>query len=347
MAKLPLRITYPTAPSPGGSIVARRWLIAMSAALATLQGAGGAVATAATPDAPQSAVSTAGVRQRTFGSAELAAEALIAANRTDGVAEILAILGPGGAKLVRSGDPVADRDGRQRFVAAYEQAHRVEHSGPDKAVLFVGLKDWPLPIPLVRDARQWRFDTKAGERQILDRRIGRNELSVVEVCRAYVQAQREYAQLQDVAGQGHFFAQRFASHAGTHDGLYWPVAAGEGESPLGPLVAQERAEGYEARPAGSKPRPYYGYYFRILTRQGAHASGGAKAYVSVDGHMSGGFALLAYPAQYGNSGIMTFLVNQNGIVFQKNLGPQTARTARAIEQYDPDPSWQPAEDRSE
>jgi hypothetical protein len=276
--------------------------------------------------------------QRRFPSADRAVEALIAATRTDEPGTLLPILGPRGAKLIRSGDPVADRHGRERFITAYEQAHRIEYDGSDKAVLLVGKEEWPLPIPLVRDREGWRFDTIAGEQQILDRRVGRNELSVIEVCRAYVQAQREYANLGASSGK-RAYAQHFMSHAGQHDGLYWPVSGDEKQSPLGPLVAQARAEGYVSENADGKPRPYYGYYYRILTRQGAHAPGGARNYVTAGGRMSGGFALLAYPARYGNSGIMTFIVNQNGIVREKNLGLHTAAIARAIRQYDPDPSW--------
>lgn len=275
--------------------------------------------------------------QQLFRSPELAVDALIQANRDNRVALLSRILGPAGSQLIHSGDPVADRSGRAHFVAAYDVAHRIELESPDKAVLIVGSEDWPLPIPLVRNRSGWRFDTPAGEREILDRRIGRNELNVIEVCRTFVQAQREFAALQP-AGAHAEFAQHFMSRPGRHDGLYWPTAAGEPESPLGPLLAEARAAGYAAEPAHGKPVPYHGYYYRILTAQGPHAPGGAKSYL-VDGHMSGGFALLAYPAIYGDSGIMTFIIDQDGIVYQKNLGPDTARSAPRIVRYDPDPSW--------
>lgn len=294
----------------------------------------------ATAPSPGSAT-PANTAQRQFSSADLAVQELITATRSGSLETLLHILGPGGTKLIRSGDPVADREARERFAAAYDRAHRIEYDGSDKAVLFVGSEDWPLPIPLVRSHSEWHFDTKAGEQEILDRRVGRNELNVIEVCRTYVQAQREYARLQ-ANGATHEYAQRFMSHPGTHDGLYWPVTTEGKESPLGPLVAQARAEGYAADPSPHKPRPYFGYYYKILTRQGSHAQGGARDYRSADGRMTGGFALLAYPALYGDSGIMTFIVNQNGVVLENNLGPQTTLIARTIRQYEPDPSWRPA-----
>ncbi len=302
-----------------------------------------AICSAMTWGAPQPAASAptsaTAAAQREFATAEEAVDALLTATRADDAGSLLAILGARGARLIRSGDPIADRDGRERFIAAYDQSHRLEYDGPKQAVLLVGAEDWSLPIPLVHDSGGWRFDTRAGEQQIIDRRVGRNELNVIEVCRAYVLAQREYADLQASGGGERQYAQRFLSHPGQRDGLYWPVTGEEAESPLGPLVAQARAEGYVNEKPGGGPHPYYGYYYRILTRQGAHASGGARNYIGADGHMSGGFALLAYPAAYGDSGVMTFIVNQNGIVREKNLGPHTAKLARAIEEYDPDSSW--------
>jgi hypothetical protein len=252
------------------------------------------------------------------------------------------MLGPEGAKLIHSGDPVADRHGRTRFIAAYDEAHKLELDGDSKAILIVGTDQWPLPIPLVREHARWRFDTKAGADEILNRRIGRNELSVIEVCRAYVAAQREYAAKRLGSGGSPEYAQHFMSTIGQRDGLYWPVKAGEEESPLGPLIARARAAGYRPGTPHVKPRPYYGYYFRILTQQGQIAPGGARKYI-VNGHMTGGFALIAYPATYADSGIMTFIVNQDGIVYQKNLGPATTHIAQQITQYDPDLSWQASE----
>jgi len=281
-------------------------------------------------------------QQRQFSTTDQAVEDLVAASRSDDLGRLLRILGPRGARLIRSGDGVADREARQHFVASYDQAHRIGYEEPNKAVLFVGSEDWPMPIPLVRTRGGWRFDTKAGEQEILDRRVGYNELSAIEVCRTYVQAQREYARMQANAGAGRAYAQRFMSQPRTHDGLYWPVSSDEKESPLGPLVAQARAEGYAPEPAHHERHPYFGYYYKILTRQGGHARGGARNYISPDGRMTGGFALLAYPATYGDSGIMTFIVNRSGIVFEKNLGTHTVAAARAIREYDPDPSWRPA-----
>ena len=288
-----------------------------------------------------SAAPAAAGQQSIFATPAAAVDALIAANRANNLRELLVILGPESAKLIDSGDPVADSGGRARFVAAYDEAHGLERDGPDKATLAVGKEGWPLPIPLVRQQGAWRFDTKAGAAEILDRRIGRNELSVIEVCRAYVVAQREYAVLRARSGGPAEYAQHFMSAAGQRNGLYWPVGPGEEESPLGPLIDRARAAGYTPGAPHPAPRPYYGYFFRILTRQGTHAPGGARDYV-VDGHMTGGFALLAYPATYGNSGVMTFIVNQEGIVYQKNFGLATAQVAQQITQYDPDPSWQPS-----
>ena len=280
----------------------------------------------------------AGTPPRTFPSPELAADALVAATRDGKTKALLEILGPEGRALVRSGDRVADQRGRARFVAAFDEFHTIEMAGENRAILVVGSERWPLPIPLVRENGAWRFDTKAAAQEILDRRIGRNELTVIEVCRAYVTAQRDYAAANPPGTGRHEFAQRFASTAGARDGLYWPTKPGEEESPLGPLVARARAEGYGGAAAGEKPTPYHGYYYRVLTRQGAHAPGGPASYI-VDGHMTGGFALVAFPAKHGQSGTMTFVVNQAGIVYQKNLGPNTAAIARAMAEYDPDPTW--------
>jgi hypothetical protein len=291
------------------------------------------VAVAATASAPVDAASG---RQATFASPEQAVEALVAASRSARTTELLRILGPEGRKLIESGDPVADRRGRERFVAAYDLSHRIEQAGADRASLVVGQEDWPLPIPLVREGAVWRFDTKAGAEEILNRRIGRNELNVIEVCRAYVEAQREYAALDRLGNGLHEYARRFMSTPGKRDGLYWPANPGEEESPLGPLVARAQAEGY--RGVGGRRIPYHGYYFKILTRQGQHARRGALDYV-VDGHMTRGFALVAFPAVYGDTGIMTFIVGRHGIVYEKNLGPSTATLARQMTEYDPDSTW--------
>jgi len=280
--------------------------------------------------------------QKTFATPEAAVDALIAANRGNHIGKLLEILGPQSAELIHSGDPIADRRARERFVAAYDKAHKLERDSDNKAILIVGEDEWPLPIPLIRTRARWRFDTKAGAEEILNRRIGRNELTVIEVCRAYVAAQREYAVKNLGPGGSAEYTQHFMSTIGERDGLYWPVKAGEEESPLGPLIARARAAGYRPGTPHLKPRPYYGYYFRILTQQGQNAPGGARNYI-VNDHMTGGFALIAYPATYADSGIVTFIVNQDGIVFQKNLGPDTASIARQITQYDPDATWQASE----
>jgi len=279
--------------------------------------------------------------QKTFATPEAAVDALIAANRDNHLDELLAILGPAGARLIHSGDPVADDHGRARFVASYDEAHKLELDGANKATLIVGKDQWPLPLPLVGEHDRWHFDTKAGVEEILNRRIGRNELTVIQICRAYATAQREYSAMRLGPGGTPEYAQHFMSKDGRRDGLYWPVNPGEPESPLGPLIAQARAAGYQPGTPHLKPRPYYGYYFRILTRQGDNAAGGAKNYMA-DGHMTRGFALLAYPATYGDSGIMTFMVGQTGIVYEKNLGPKTENIASQIDHYDPDVSWQPS-----
>ena len=276
--------------------------------------------------------------QEQFGTPEAAVEALVAAARSGDGDTILKVLGRDGKPIVSSGDPVADSNIRQDFVSAYDAKHAIEMEGDGTQTLIIGEDDWPFPIPLVNKAGQWQFDTKAGLDEILRRRIGRNELSAIQVSLAYVQAQNEYASL-DPAGQGRgVYAQRIVSRPGKKDGLYWPTAEGEEPSPLGDLAAQAAAEGYKT---GSTPIPYHGYYYRILTRQGAGASGGAYDYLA-KGKMIGGFALIAYPAEYGNSGIMTFIVNQDGTVFQKDLGDRTEKIARRIETFDPNAKWQKA-----
>lgn len=278
-----------------------------------------------------------GASQRDFATPDEAVEAMVAAARHDDPNAMLGVLGPESEKLVQSGDPVADHEGRQRFLKAYDEAHHIDSPSPGTATLVIGPENWPTPIPIVEHGGRWHFDTAASAQKILDRRIGRNELNVIEVCRAYVAAQREYASVDRLGDGLHQYARRFESSPGQHDGLYWESAPGQQESPLGPLIVKARAQGYPD--AGAfQPSPYHGYFYRILTRQGAHAPRGARDYI-VNGHMTAGFALLAFPARWGDSGIMTFIVNKDGIVFQKNLGPDTDSAARAIEEYDPDPGW--------
>ncbi len=274
-----------------------------------------------------------------FATPEQAVQALVDAARADDPQRLLKVLGHGSRKLVVSGDPVADRQDRARFVSAYDESHRIDVQGDSRAVLVIGSKQWPLPIPLVRTGGSWRFDTRAGAREVLDRRIGHNELGAIEVCRAYVDAQRDYAaQVHSKDGLLEY-AQHFLSTPGNHDGLYWTAAPGEPESPMGPLVASARAEGYSAGNGDRKQRePYHGYFYRILRQQGPHAADGARDYL-VKGRMIGGFALVAFPARYGESGVMTFIVNQDGVVFQKNLGPRTEELARQMRAFDPDSGW--------
>jgi Protein of unknown function (DUF2950) len=277
--------------------------------------------------------------QVTYDTPQHAVEALVAALRADQPRQVVKILGPAGRPLVFSGDAVADRQGREQFVAAYDQANRIDMQGAARAVLVIGEKQWPFPIPLVKDGVVWRFDTAAGAQEILDRRIGRNELSAIETCRAYVDAQRDYAATVHRSDGLLAYAQHFMSSPGKRDGLYWPPVAGEPESPMGPLVAAARAEGYTPGEKTEKHHSsYHGYFYRILKGQGPHAADGARDYL-VDGNMIGGFALVAFPGRWGDSGVMTFIVNQDGVVYQKNLGPDTEATARKMKLFDPDSTW--------
>ena len=278
-------------------------------------------------------LSTSALAQEQFDSPDAAVTALASAAKDGEKNRLLKILGPAGDDVISSGDEVADSATRDNFVASYEEKHSLELEGNGTTTLIMGNDDWPFPIPIANKGGKWEFDTAAGRDEILLRRIGRNELAAIEVSLAYVAAQNEYAAL-DVDGLSPPpFAQRIVSSSGKKDGLYWP--SDEGESPLGELFAEASAEGYKLR---DKPIPYHGYYYRILKRQGADANGGAFDYV-VNGRMIGGFGLLAYPAEYGNSGIMTFMVNHDGVVFQKDLGPETSELAPKIETFLPDIGW--------
>ncbi len=280
-----------------------------------------------------------GAAQEYFRSPEAAFKALLDAVKKDDHARLQAILGPDSGNVVSSGDEVADRAAGQQFVARAKQETKLVKSGDAAMIAHVGKDDWSFPIPLAKDSNGWCFDTAAGKEELLNRRIGRNELHTIAVCYAYVDAQREYAR-EDRNGDGiRQYAQKFGSDPGRRNGLYWEVTTREPPSPMGPLVADATQAGYTVE-AGTGPRPFYGYLFKILTAQGTHAPEGARQYI-VGGHMTGGFGLVAYPAHYGASGIMTFVVNQNGIVFQKNLGEKTGEIAAAMTEYDPDDSWQP------
>ena len=273
--------------------------------------------------------------QQSFKSPEDAMTGLVSATKDNWPKGVVAVLGPDGADIVSSGDKVADEEMRQKFLAAYDAKHEVKKEGDDKAVMIIGAEDFPFPIPLARKGAAWQFDTAAGRLEILYRRIGRNELAAIQSCLAYVDAQNEYADKNRAGAGGATYAQRIVSRSGKKDGLYWPAAPGEEASPLGELIALATTEGYAT---GGDRIPFHGYYFRILTRQGPMAAGGEVDYV-VRGKMIGGFALVAYPAEYGNSGVMTFVVNYAGAVFQKDLGERTAKLAERMTSFNPDQTW--------
>ena len=275
-------------------------------------------------------------KQKTFASPEEAVKALIDAAKAGNQEELNAIFGPSARAVLSSGDPVEDKATRERFVKAYDAKIALIRDGDAKAVLQIGTEEWPFPIPIVKKGQQWSFDTKKGKEELINRRIGRNELNTVQTCLAYVDAQREYA-AKDRDGDGLFeYAQKFVSTPGTKDGLYWEAKPGEEESPFGDLFARATGEGYKK--TSNKPIPYHGYFFKVLKAQGKNAPGGAYDYV-VKGRMIGGFGMVAYPAQYGVSGVMTFVVNHDGIVYEKNLGKDTAKIAQAIKLFNPDKTW--------
>jgi hypothetical protein len=284
------------------------------------------------------AAMAADAKQKTYATPEEAVKELMAAVRTGDAKAMQSILGPGSADIVRSGDAVADKAGRERFVKAYDEANKLERSGDAKAVLSTGKDGWPFAVPIVKGAAGWRFDAAAGKEEILNRRIGRNELNVIQVLQAVVDAQREYYLRNPQGDKLLHYAQKISSTQGKRDGLYFPTKAGEKPSPLGPLVDSARAAGYTKSESG-KPAPYHGYQFRLLKGQGADAPGGAYDYVA-QGWMIGGFAVIAWPASYGNSGVMTFMVSHDGAVYQKDLGPDTAAAAQKVAKFNPDKSWQ-------
>lgn len=274
-------------------------------------------------------------QQKLFSTPDEAAEALVSAARADDLKSMLAILGPGSKELISSGDSVADNAGRDKFVASYQQKHSLEAKTAGSMILHTGNDDWPMPVLIVKKKSGWGFDIGKGKKEILNRRIGRNELQVINVIDAYVDAQHEYAS-RDCRGRGRVeFAQRLISTPGNRDGLYWDSKEGEQQSPLGPLIASAAREGYGNE---SYLSPFHGYYFKILKGQGTHAKGGSYSYLVKD-KMILGFALVAYPAEHRNSGVMTFLVNQEGTIFEKDLGKNTRRLAEAMTEYNPDSSW--------
>jgi DUF2950 family protein len=295
----------------------KRWSLILTVALAGL-----AAKPSATP--PQQ-----------FATPDAAVDTLVQAVKSGDQKSLVAIFGSNSGDILSSGDQVADDNARAAFAEDLETKHSLEKSGDDKAVLVYGSDDFPFAIPLVKSGEKWHFDAAAGRSEILARRVGRNELSTIQVCLAYVDAQREYGG-NDRDGDGLFeYAQTIVSTPGKHDGLYWKTEPNEPESPFGELAAEAQSEGYRGKPKGT---PYHGYLFKVLKAQGPHAAGGAYDYV-VRGNMIGGFALVAYPAQYGNSGIMTFVVNHDGVVYSKDLGPNTTKLAAAMTKYDPDSTW--------
>ena len=276
--------------------------------------------------------------QQTYKTPQAAVDALVAAAKADDEQAALAVFGKAGEDIISSGDKVSDDAIRKRFVESYDAKHQIAMDGDAKATLVIGQNDYPFPVPLVRKAGLWSFDTEAGRREVLVRRIGRNELNAIQTSLAYVDAQDEYAAKDRGAGVG-VYAQRLVSEPDKKNGLYWPTAAGEEESPLGELFAAASKQGYRA---GEGRTPYHGYYYKILTKQGPSAPGGAHDYV-VNGKMIGGFALVAYPAEYRNSGVMTFLVNYDGTVYQKDLGRDTTALAEEMTTYNPDKTWTKAD----
>ena len=287
----------------------------------------------------QFAVAATPAKQKTFASPEEAVKAAVAAVKSNDDKELLAIFGAQAKDLMFSGDPVADKHWRERFLAAYNEKNTIVSEG-DSRIITIGNNAWPFPIPLVKKADSWVFDTEKGREEILNRRIGTNELNAIQVALTFVDAQREYAMKDRDDDKILEYARRIRSEAGKKNGLYWEAKSGEEQSPLGPLWAQAQGAGYSAQGpgAGQTVAPYYGYYYKILEGQGKNATGGAYSYV-VNGNMMGGFALVAFPAEYGNSGVMTFTVNHEGKVFQKDLGANTRSAAQAMKEFDPDKSW--------
>lgn len=274
--------------------------------------------------------------QKTFSSPDEASSALVTALQNNDEKALLEIFGPEGKKVITSGDATEDAENRANFANRYVEMHRLVREPDGTTTLYIGAENWPTPIPLVNKGKIWYFDTAAGEKEILFRRIGRNEMSAIHVCLELVAAQKEYYSTQQSV-----YAQQIFSDEGQHNGLYWKAAAGEAQSPIGPLVASAVAEGYHKGQAGP-PTPYRGFLFRVLTSQGKGAPGGAKNYI-VDGKMTGGFAFVAYPAEYRSSAVMTFIVGADGVVYQKDLGEKTETLAAAMKEYSPDQSWQRVE----
>jgi Protein of unknown function (DUF2950) len=280
--------------------------------------------------------------QRTFTSAQKAGHALFAAAQAQGQHALLSILGPDGKELLSSGDPAEDMNARETFLSKYEEMHRFEKEPNGTVTLIIGAENWPFPIPLVNNQGSWYFDTPAGKDEIIFRRIGKNEIAAIEACRDLVEAQQQY--LQHLPADRKHFAQKLMSDEGRHNGLYWQGTDDDLESPINPLIAH--ASGKGPGDQGADPVPFNGYLFRPLTSQGPDAPGGAKNYL-VDGEMTRGFAFVAYPAEYRSSGVMTFIVNESGIVYEKDLGPNTTQLAQTMTSYSPDSTWRQADEPNE
>jgi hypothetical protein len=279
--------------------------------------------------------------QKTFSSAQEATAALVAAAQSNDEKALLDILGPDAKQIVSSGDETEDAQNRTNFVQRYQEMHRLVKEPDGTTTLYAGDENWPMPIPLVNKGNSWYFDTAAGKREILYRRVGRNEISTIHVCQQLVAAQKEY-----YSAHNNEYAQKFISDEGQQDGLYWKAENGQPQSPVGPLVAEAVAEGYTPTHDGSPSTPYRGYYYRVLTRQGPSARGGAKSYIA-NGKMTEGFAFVAYPAEDRSSGVMTFIVGKDGVVYRKDLGPNTATLAKALKSFNPDSTWKKDEDQQE
>ncbi len=278
--------------------------------------------------------------QKTFSSPEDASTALVTAAQNNDEKAMIEILGPDAKQIVSSGDDTEDTNNRANFVQRYKEMHRLVTEPDGTTTLYIGAENWPTPIPLVIKGNTWYFDTDAGKQEILYRRIGQNETSAIAVCQELVAAQKEYRATHD-----NEYALKFFSDEGQHNGLYWRAAEGESQSPIGPLVASAMADGY-AQSQNGTPTPYRGYHFRILMHQKKTASSEAKRYV-VNGKMTGGFAFVAYPAEYRSSGVMTFIVNGDGVVYEKDLGKKTDVLAKAMKEYNPNSSWQETDDQPE
>ena len=288
--------------------------------------------------------SCASSRGKDFSSPMLAMQAVAEVAGTGDLEKADKIFGSGGSELLSSGDEVADREDALQVKKDIEERVAFEDQGEGRQIALIGTESWPFPIPLVFEKSFWHFDLEGGVEEIANRRIGRNELQTIATLHAFADAEKEYASVGRDGNPPAFAAKVFSSE-GKHDGLYWPNAEGEPESPIGPLVAEATGEGYSHdASAGEEPKPFHGYLYRIMTAQGANAPGGAMSYVDENGHMTRGCAMIAWPVKHGNSGVMTFQVSHRGIVFQKDLGEDTEKLARKIQAFDPDASWEPARD---